>query len=670
MASDEEYRRNGEIMECACCFSDDNPPTDMTHCDGDVPHFFCFACAKHNAETDMTSLKYALRCMDTSRCEATFSRDERARFLDAATIKKLERLQQQDDIRRAEMGDLETCPFCEYAAICPPPEVNKIFECGNPDCLAQSCRICREMEHLPLSCKEARRENGIGERHAIEEARTHALIRSCKKCNIRILKEDGCNKVICTNCNSVICDYCGEDISKAKYDHFDQSNSRVGGPINGKCPLYDGSNRKEEQIERAGKAAMDKVRAENPNLSEEDLKIKFAKVVEDRSMRPNQDMGLVLGVMNPQQMRQAGIEPFYGADIEPPPQLFQNPPGMHPGFQQVPNAALHRYAEERRIRQRERDRMRAEQPERPADQPGDGAIQMVRPAIQDQDAIPPRTQARLARQRENQRVRENERVREFAEHERERLRRGNNQRLDRADRNDQGEPRLLRPRNQRRGVDVEPLVSMDGAQDRIARDFTPPDYNKSIGTKAGQQEPSYDDDGISESITNKPNPTYLRFPTWHEREQVHRLPDPDHNRFLPPNEILPIPNENPPPPPQYGLNNPIHPRIWDRQTYHTPQGLGANPGDRFGFLNPNTPAAFDFHLGDRHPPLRHGNPIPPIPIARPRPEQRFGHGVATPIDIDGGATAWRALLNEDYLMPGLERGPGIDRAPAGLQGLH
>lgn len=283
-ASDEEYRRKGETMECACCFSDDNPPTDMTHCNADTPHFFCFGCSKRNAESDMTSLKYALRCMDQSRCKATFDRQEKARFLDAATIDKLERLQQQDDIRRAEMGDLESCPFCDFAAICAPPDVDRVFECQNPECMEASCRLCKEKTHVPLSCEEFKKENSIGERHAVEEARTEALIRSCKKCKVRILKGDGCNKVVCTNCYSTICDYCGEDISKTKYEHFDSEHR--GLPIGkGKCPLYDASNRKEDQIEKAGKAAMERIRKENPSLSEEDLKIKFAKVVQDQSRR-------------------------------------------------------------------------------------------------------------------------------------------------------------------------------------------------------------------------------------------------------------------------------------------------------------------------------------------------------------------------------------------------
>ena len=65
-----------------------------------------------------------------------------------------------------------------------------------------SCRLCKERSHIPLSCQEYRKENGMSERRVIEEARTEALIRTCHKCKLRIMKIDGCNKVVCTGCYS------------------------------------------------------------------------------------------------------------------------------------------------------------------------------------------------------------------------------------------------------------------------------------------------------------------------------------------------------------------------------------------------------------------------------------------------------------------------------------
>ncbi len=157
-----------------------------------------------------------------------------------------------------------------------------------------SCRLCKAKSHIPLSCDEFKKENGVSERRVIEEARTEALIRTCGKCKVRILKEDGCNKVICTKCYAVLCDYCGKDISKQMYNHFD-GQGRAPPGVNtddrtGKCPLYDESHkRKDQQIDKAEKEAMAKVRAEHPDLSEEDLKIKFAKGVQSPSSRNHAD---------------------------------------------------------------------------------------------------------------------------------------------------------------------------------------------------------------------------------------------------------------------------------------------------------------------------------------------------------------------------------------------
>ena len=160
-----------------------------------------------------------------------------------------------------------------------------------------------------MSCDEFKKENGVSERRVIEEARTEALIRTCGKCKVRILKEDGCNKVICTKCYAVLCDYCGKDITKQMYNHFD-GQGRAPPGVNtddktGKCPLYDESHkRKDQQVDKAEKEAMAKVRAEHPDLSEEDLKIRFAKGVQSSSNQHHGDH------------HHHHVHPFYG-DIPP-----------------------------------------------------------------------------------------------------------------------------------------------------------------------------------------------------------------------------------------------------------------------------------------------------------------------------------------------------------------
>lgn len=291
-ASEEKrLRDSGQVMECACCFSDDIPINKITFCSAYEPHSFCFECAATNASTQIGLSRYALVCMDSSGCKETFSRQERARFLDEKTIEKLGRLQQQTELREADLENLESCPFCDFAAICPPIEVDKEFRCSNPECEKISCRKCRNITHIPLSCEEFKKENGVSERHQIEEARTKAVLRTCPKCKSAIYKDGGCNKIMCS-CGGAVCDYCGKDITKEKYMHFKDGPTSTGIPgFRGKCPTHDNDyERNQQNMDKAEKEAMEKIRKENPDLSEDDLRIKFRENVKTppRNTRPHQ----------------------------------------------------------------------------------------------------------------------------------------------------------------------------------------------------------------------------------------------------------------------------------------------------------------------------------------------------------------------------------------------
>lgn len=118
--------------------------------------------------------------MDTSGCTAAFARSELKRVLDEKAFDKLEKLQQEEDIRNAELEGLAECPFCDFKAILPPVDVDREFRCCDPDCEITSCRLCRLETHVPLSCEENAKNNKASVRHTVEEAMSAALIRSCK----------------------------------------------------------------------------------------------------------------------------------------------------------------------------------------------------------------------------------------------------------------------------------------------------------------------------------------------------------------------------------------------------------------------------------------------------------------------------------------------------------
>ena len=274
-------------MECQCCFGD-YPINKLTHCDGDEPHFFCFECALRNVMEEIGQSRYKLQCMDGSGCKASFNHEQKQRFLDEKTFEAFERGHQQAQIRLANLEGLSKCPFCDFAAICPPIDIDREFRCSNPECEKISCRLCKVESHTPLSCEEAKKENGVSERHIVEEARTEALLRTCPKCNVKIMKEDGCNKVVCP-CGGWLCDYCGKDITKDGYNHFEGGVNGGGTAIPGrKCPTYDDLQiRRKTDLDKAEAEALKQVRAENPHLTEDDLKIKFAEVTNTPDAPPN-----------------------------------------------------------------------------------------------------------------------------------------------------------------------------------------------------------------------------------------------------------------------------------------------------------------------------------------------------------------------------------------------
>ena len=333
-------------MDCACCFTETSIPR-MIFCNGNEPHFFCQDCAKSYVKSQLELSKYEILCMDGSGCKANFTGDQKRRFLDIKTLDLLERLQQQDDLRNAGLENLEHCPFCDYAAICPPVEEDREFRCKMPDCERTSCRLCRMDTHVPLSCAEYKQEHGISERHVLEEAMTDAILKHCPKCKVPIFKDGGCNKLSCSRCGCKVCDVCKKDITKDGYSHFD---------MRGGCAAQDDTETRNRQaIESAEKNAMADVRAENPGLSEGDLKIKFSESVLESTNRPKRyehdayvQAMLNHGIPVPLHPRQFERGPRFGEQLAAGIHQMVNQPGVGahvPGR----NPAEHLAALDRRI---------------------------------------------------------------------------------------------------------------------------------------------------------------------------------------------------------------------------------------------------------------------------------------------------------------------------------
>lgn len=193
----------GTARDCGCCFSNE-PMNRMVSCDVNPEHvsrrlnprssgqdleiltrtcqLFCYSCARKNAEVQLGLSKYELKCVSMDDCTGHFHPSERKSYLDNKTIAALDRIEQDAALREANIENLASCPFCPYAAECPPVEEDREFRCQNPECLTVSCRLCSRVTHVPQTCDEAAADNKVSARHQIEEAMSAALIRKCNKC--------------------------------------------------------------------------------------------------------------------------------------------------------------------------------------------------------------------------------------------------------------------------------------------------------------------------------------------------------------------------------------------------------------------------------------------------------------------------------------------------------
>ncbi|CAF0753774.1 unnamed protein product [Didymodactylos carnosus] len=209
-------KRGHQTIECEVCMGEDLLVDDMVECSAASGHLACRVCVRTYVETGFKEGKCRFPCVRDG-CHGEYSMRLLTELLPPKDIERLSKRSQEENIRQASIDGLETCPYCPYAVIVDNQD-DKVFRCLNPDCMRETCRLCKELNHIPLRCDEVEKGIELEMRKFIEEHVTEAMIRKCPRCTTKFYKTDGCNKITCSSCGLYICYMCRQQING--YDHF------------------------------------------------------------------------------------------------------------------------------------------------------------------------------------------------------------------------------------------------------------------------------------------------------------------------------------------------------------------------------------------------------------------------------------------------------------------
>ena len=206
----EAARLLGSLQECQCCYNADCLLEDMIKCKGG--HMYCKECVSRGASVAIGDGKTIIECL--GHCHEEIGWQELQKALNPNVLSKLLARRQAEEVGAAEIDNLVTCPFCPYQTIMDNPD-DKVLACRNPECGRESCRLCKEPNHVPLRCDEVVNKDEETTRKKIEEQLTEAMMRECWKCKVKYYKEEGCNLMTCQTPN------CGAKMVRIKWSEYD-----------------------------------------------------------------------------------------------------------------------------------------------------------------------------------------------------------------------------------------------------------------------------------------------------------------------------------------------------------------------------------------------------------------------------------------------------------------
>ncbi|CAL7935834.1 unnamed protein product [Xylocopa violacea] len=244
----EILKKRNEFLECQCCYNNECMPSKCSTCDDG--HIFCNSCIVKGTLVKLAQGDTRASCF--LDCDGEFSLRTLQKVLTPTQFSAFMHKKQEAEVKAAGLEGLVSCPFCHFASV--PPSEDKVFKCLNPECMKETCRLCKELNHVPLKCYEEKSDNA---RRFVEEKMTEALVRKCYNCDRPYIKVDGCNKITCT-CGAIMCYLCDKKITG--YDHFKSQGST--------CSLWSNNDLiNTATVHAVAKQVAKHIKEKNPNVN-------------------------------------------------------------------------------------------------------------------------------------------------------------------------------------------------------------------------------------------------------------------------------------------------------------------------------------------------------------------------------------------------------------------
>ena len=226
-------RKAGKLFECPVCCDEDCLLEETVQCAGGC--LYCPDCVKRGARVQLGENKAAISCL--LACGENIPTNTLEQLLPRLLYTKLMERQQAEEIKAAGIANLVHCPACSFAIITEPED--RILTCGNKECGRETCLLCGEKSHVPLTCDEVEKDDEVAARTKVEMAMSEAMIRECvnPECRKKYFKTEGCNKMKC-ECGQSMCYLCRKPVED-NYKHF---YGEGGSPRAGLCPLWSNNN--------------------------------------------------------------------------------------------------------------------------------------------------------------------------------------------------------------------------------------------------------------------------------------------------------------------------------------------------------------------------------------------------------------------------------------------